>query len=114
MIYVFVFKIGEQATTPPVQIAETEEEENSYNLDEITSQFYEDETTHIDCRLSNKSPEKPHHDEVSDNTEDCSSRDNGETNFTKVLDISHEIEKLNESLLPSHGNKQQKRQKIKQ
>ena len=110
MIYVFLFKIGEQATTPPVQITETEEQENSYNFDEITSQFYEDETTHIDC---NKSPEKPHHDEVSDNTED-SSRDNGKTNFTKVLDISHEIEKLNEGLLPSHGNKQQKRQKIKQ
>ena len=95
-----------------MQIPETEEEENSYNLDEITSQFYEDETTHIDC-LSDESPEKPHHDEVSDNTED-SSRDNGKTNFTKVMDISHEIEKLNESLLPSHGNKQQKRQKIKQ
>ena len=87
------------------------EEENSYNLDEITSQFYDDESAHIDC-LPNRSAGKLKHVEVSNNAEE----DNGKlkTNFTKILDISHEIEKLNESLSPSYGIERQKRQKIKQ
>lgn len=98
-----------------MQCLETEEEEqNSYNLDEITSQYIEDETTNIDC-LHNKSPEKQNPVEVSHNTEDnCTDDGKLKTNFTKILDISHEIEKLDKSFAPSHDNDKQKRQKNKQ
>jgi hypothetical protein len=108
-IYVFLFKIDEE-TSPAVQITETEEE-NSYNLDEITSQFYDDETTHTGCSPS-KSAEELNHGEVSENAE----KNNGElkTSFTKVLDISDEIGRLNKSLSPLYGDERQKRQKHKQ
>ena len=123
VVLIFLFKNCEQAITPPVQCAETEEEENNYNLDEITSQFIEDETTDRDClqnerQEQNVSPELNSSDDVSrissDSEKSCGNHEIYKPNFTKVLDISDEIEKLNESLAPSHGNEKQKRQKSKQ
>ena len=92
-------------------------------MDEITSQFIEDETTDRDClqnepQEQNVSPELNSSDDVSrissDSEKSCGSHEIYKPNFTKVLDISDEIEKLNESLAPSHGNEKQKRQKSKQ
>ena len=103
---------------------ETEEgEKNSYNLDEITSQFIEDDITDMDC-LENKpqeqrmSPKLNISGEVLDISSEfkknCENHEKRETNFTKVLDISDEIEKLVEGFTPSRGNEKQKRQKSKQ
>ena len=92
-------------------------------MDEITSQFIEDETTDRDClqnepQEQNVSPELNSSDDVSrissDSEKSCGNHEIYKPNFTKVLDISDEIEKLNESLAPSHGNEKQKRQKSKQ
>lgn len=123
-ILFFLLKNYEQSITPPVQCVETEEEEkNSYNLDEISSQFIEDEMTDMDCLQSkpqeqNVSPELSSSDDVSHISSEfeksCESHERYKPNFTKVLDISDEIEKLNESLAPSHGHEKQKRQKNKQ
>lgn len=103
---------------------ETEEgEENSYNLEEISSQFIEDDITDVEC-LGNKPQEQKMSPKLnisgdvldisSEFKKNCESHEQRETNFTKVLDISDEIEKLAEGLTPSRGNEKQKRQKSKQ
>ena len=99
----FILKIDEPSTTSVQCLRTAGEEENSYNLDEITSQFIEDETKNLD-----KLPQ------VSENAKHNNiDRRKMNTNFTKVLDISGQIEK-NDSNLPSSRDNKQKRQKNKQ
>ncbi|XP_028390617.1 DNA excision repair protein ERCC-6-like 2 isoform X2 [Dendronephthya gigantea] len=102
--------ISEQSIIPLAQCKEPEDENDSYNLDEITSQFIEDDATNIDCLQDNPAEHDLRSEVLSQHDNDEKHNDEKQKmKFTKVLEEKRE----KVIITPLHDDDKKKRKNIR-